>query len=210
MSGYLFLHNSTSRYLSFDGTFYRMPNATLVVDSLDAGSGEIKTTGSLKAGTTILGTTTLSTTTIRNGDLAVYRSGGTTGFVFLHNGTNKYLAFDGTNYRMPNAPLIVDSLDSGSGEVKTTGSLRGGSLTVSGETSCSALTSTSTSPSDIVFARSSGGGDKFVRGGGARPPMPARCTLRSCIWRTIRARSLESPHRRSTQRERTAGSFSAC
>ena len=67
----------------------------------------------------------------------------------------------------------VASLSAGSGSINTTGNLSAGTtslgqtsasaLTVSGATACSAFTSISTSPSDVLFARSSGGGDKYVR-----------------------------------------------
>lgn len=39
------------------------------------------------------------------GDLKAYRSGGTTGYVFLNSGGTRYLNFDGTYYNLPSAQL---------------------------------------------------------------------------------------------------------
>jgi hypothetical protein len=94
---------------------------------LDALGTAIKTTGTLSAGQTTLGATR-----VQLGDLTVYRSGGTVGVVYLHDGINKYLTFDGTSYRMPNAPLVVDSLNAGAGAITTTGLATVGTLKVNG------------------------------------------------------------------------------
>lgn len=42
-----------------------------------------------------------------NGDLRTYRSGGTTGVIYLTSGGSHYLYFDGSSYIMPNASLFV-------------------------------------------------------------------------------------------------------
>lgn len=65
-----------------------------------------------------------------SGDITVYRSGGTTGYVFLNSAQTRYLGFDGTNYLLPTAPLAVGSavLVNGSDYVMT----RGATETVSG------------------------------------------------------------------------------
>lgn len=43
-----------------------------------------------------------------NGDLRTYRSGGTTGVIYLTSGSGYYLYFDGSSYVMPNASLFVN------------------------------------------------------------------------------------------------------
>ena len=123
-TGVVYLHNGATRYVHFDGSSYRMPGAPLVVDGLDATASEIKTTGTLSAGRTTLGDTV-----VQNGDLRVYRTGGTTGAVFLHNGATRYVHFDGSSYRMPGAPLVVDGLDATASEIKTTGNLSADKVT---------------------------------------------------------------------------------
>ena len=69
-------------------------------------------TGAL-AGTTLNmtpGTTGVSTgLTVINGDITTYRSGGTTGVIYLSNSGTKYLYWDGTNYAMPGGQLDVNS-----------------------------------------------------------------------------------------------------
>jgi len=62
-------------------------------------SGETTVTG---AGKIILAT---------SGDITAYRSGGTTGVVFLNSAQSKYLYFDGTKYYMPGAALNVNGSD---------------------------------------------------------------------------------------------------
>lgn len=42
------------------------------------------------------------------GDIKCYRTGGTTGIIFLNSAGNKYLYFNGTNYEMPGGELIVN------------------------------------------------------------------------------------------------------
>jgi ethanolamine utilization microcompartment shell protein EutS len=113
----------------------------VTVTSLDAGAGAIVTTGEVQAKTlavsesagTAIDTTgrcNFGETWVRNADLRVYRSGGTTGAIFLHNGTSRYLYFSGSKYIMPNAPLSVNSLEAGSGSITTTGNLQAGAATV--------------------------------------------------------------------------------
>jgi hypothetical protein len=104
------------------------------VTSLSAGTGKIETSGALSAGLA-----TLNGLTVKDGDITVYRQGGTSGVVYLHNGTSRYLFWSGTRYIMPGAPLRVDSLDAGSGSVVTTGSAQAGSLAVSGAAQAGSL-----------------------------------------------------------------------
>jgi hypothetical protein len=71
----------------------------------------------------------------------------------------------------------VTSLSAGSGAIVTTGELRGGAaslgststgdLNVSGAVACTSLTSISASATDVLFARSTGGPDKYLRVRGA-------------------------------------------
>lgn len=45
------------------------------------------------------------------GDIYAYRSGGTTGVIFLNQAGNRYLYYDGTKYQMPGAGLAVNGAD---------------------------------------------------------------------------------------------------
>jgi hypothetical protein len=46
--------------------------------------------------------------TCANGDISSYRSGGTTGVIFLNSAQTRYLYWDGTNYNMPGAGLYAN------------------------------------------------------------------------------------------------------
>ena len=66
-----------------------------------------KTTGATFSGAVgVSGTGTISLAT--NGDITATRSGGTTGVVFLNAAQSRYLSWDGTNYILPGAPLLVN------------------------------------------------------------------------------------------------------
>lgn len=43
-----------------------------------------------------------------SGDITAYRSGGTTGVVYLNSASTRYVYFDGSNYQMPGAALFVN------------------------------------------------------------------------------------------------------
>jgi hypothetical protein len=47
--------------------------------------------------------------TVVNGDITTYRSGGTTGVIYLNSAGTRYLYYDGTNYAMPGGNLYVNS-----------------------------------------------------------------------------------------------------
>ena len=44
---------------------------------------------------------------VNNGDIYAYRSGGTTGVIFLRSDATRYLFYDGTNYVMPGGGLYI-------------------------------------------------------------------------------------------------------
>jgi hypothetical protein len=45
--------------------------------------------------------------TVVNGDITTYRSGGTTGVIYLSSASDRYLYWDGTNYNLPGGSLIA-------------------------------------------------------------------------------------------------------
>jgi hypothetical protein len=91
-----------------------------------------------------------------NGDITTYRSGGTTGVIYLSNSGSRYLFWDGTNYNMPGGNVVANgtTLTGNTGtvtSVATSGSvngltLTGGTITTSGTiTLGGSITSVSTS-----------------------------------------------------------------
>jgi hypothetical protein len=82
-----------------------------------SGNAATATTATNQSGGTInatTGTVTPNTTgvttgfNVANGDITTWRSGGTTGVIYLGSSGNKYLYFDGTNYNMPGGNLYVN------------------------------------------------------------------------------------------------------
>jgi hypothetical protein len=63
------------------------------------------TTGAFSGAVSVSGTGAITLAT--SGDITCYRSGGTTGVIFLNSAGNRYLYYDGTNYQMPTAGLVV-------------------------------------------------------------------------------------------------------
>ena len=106
------------------------------VNSLGIGTSST-TAGQLKATTAIItpGTTGVSTgLTVVNGDITTYRSGGTTGVIYLSSSGSNYLYFDGTNYNLGSnvalsagnynsyAPTLTGTGASGTWGINVTGS----------------------------------------------------------------------------------------
>lgn len=82
-----------------------------------SGNASTATTATNQSGGTInatTGTVTPNTTgvstgfTVVNGDITTYRSGGTTGVIYLSSSGSRYLYWDGTNYVMPGGQLDVN------------------------------------------------------------------------------------------------------
>ena len=76
-----------------------------------AGTGQIKTSGNISAPTATItpGTFGVSTgLTVVNGDITTYRSGGTTGVIYLNSSGTRYLYNDGTDYILYAAQLKIN------------------------------------------------------------------------------------------------------
>jgi hypothetical protein len=74
--------------------------------------------------------------TVVNGDITTYRSGGTTGVIYLSNSGTRYLYWDGTNYNLSGAPVVASNITSG-------GNVTGSS------TSCSGNAATATTATNL-------------------------------------------------------------
>lgn len=64
--------------------------------------------GTMTGGLAVSGTGSIQLAT--TGDITCYRSGGTTGVIFLNQAGTRYVYFDGTNYNMPGADLVVNGV----------------------------------------------------------------------------------------------------
>jgi hypothetical protein len=79
------------------------------VNSIGVGAAASGTAGRINATTGVFtpGTSGVSTgVTVVNGDLTTYRSGGTTGVVYLSSSGSHYLYWDGTNYNLNSGNLV--------------------------------------------------------------------------------------------------------
>ena len=105
---------TTSGNLTLGGT----PTGTWPISiSGSAATAAAATTATNQSGGTVNATTAVVTPnttgvstglTVVNGDITTYRTGGTTGVIYLTNSGSKYLYFDATNYQMPGGQLDVN------------------------------------------------------------------------------------------------------
>ncbi len=85
-------------------------------------TGGVGVSGAINAAGAISTTGTGGASLNPSGDIYAYRSGGTTGVIFLNNTGTKYLYNDGTNYQLPGQGLVVGGAISAGGEVIAGGS----------------------------------------------------------------------------------------
>jgi len=101
----------TGNYLSY---FMNITSHNWYVSNtnyMSLSSSALSVTGAVNSTTANItpNTTGVSTgLTVVNGDITTYRSGGTTGVIFLGSSGSKYLYFDGTNYNMPGGGLTLN------------------------------------------------------------------------------------------------------
>jgi hypothetical protein len=101
----------TGNYLSY---FMNITSHNWYVSNtnyMSLSSSALSVTGAVNSTTANItpNTTGVSTgLTVVNGDITTYRSGGTTGVIYLGSSGSKYLYFDGTNYIMPGAALTLN------------------------------------------------------------------------------------------------------
>jgi hypothetical protein len=106
-------------------------NASTATTATNVSGGSVSaTTGAFSGNVTVSGTgsATLKTT----GDITAYRSGGTTGVIFLNSAETRYLYFDGTNYQMPSSNLFVNGAQVLSGTVAIASGGTGGTTAATG------------------------------------------------------------------------------
>jgi hypothetical protein len=106
--------------VSFNGTAnINLPGVNTAGNQNTSGNAATATTATNQSGGTInatTGTVTPNTSGVStgfnvvNGDITTYRSGGTTGVVYLSNSGSKYLYYDGTNYILNGGAVIANNI----------------------------------------------------------------------------------------------------
>jgi hypothetical protein len=145
----------TYRQFRYDGTissngtnFFPIVNSSNVgTYALPIGGGTL--TGNLTVSGT--GAAILKTT----GDITAYRSGGTTGVIFLNSAETRYLYFDGSNYQMPSGAVVATNITAAG---NTTGTATGNLALAGGTMTGQITTRTTTGATPIV---SGGGSDSL-------------------------------------------------
>jgi hypothetical protein len=94
------------------------------------------TGGTLSGNLTVSGTgaAILKTT----GDITAYRSGGTTGVIFLNSAETRYLYFDGSNYQMPSGAVVATNITAAGNVTGSSASCTGNAATATTATYLSA------------------------------------------------------------------------
>ena len=101
--------NSTTLPISFEGGI-NVTSGLNVGSATGATAGQIKASGNIAAPTATFTPNTSGASTgltVINGDITTYRTGGTTGVIYLNSAGNRYLYFDGEKYQMPGAELDI-------------------------------------------------------------------------------------------------------
>jgi hypothetical protein len=136
------------------------------VNSLGIGTSST-TAGQLKATTAIItpGTTGVSSGfNVVNGDITTYRSGGTTGVVYLDNSGSKYLYYDGTNYNLANGNVVANNINAAGNVSGSSASCTGNAATATSSPLVSAVSQYSWSASTLPTSYSLGIQSSFVQG----------------------------------------------
>ena len=125
------------------------------VNSLGIGTSST-TAGQLKATTAIITPVTVGVSTgltVVNGDITTYRSGGTTGVIYLSSSGSNYLYFDGTNYNLgSNVALSTGNYNSYAPTLTGTGASGTWGIAITGNaaTATSATTATTATTANAL------------------------------------------------------------
>jgi hypothetical protein len=87
-----------------------------------------------------------------NGDITAYRSGGTTGVVYLSSSGSRYLYYDGTNYNLNGGAVVASNITAAG---NTTGTAAG-NLALAGGTMTGLIAGASSASTDINAANDTG------------------------------------------------------
>jgi hypothetical protein len=85
-------------------------------NTTDPGATNLSVTGRVSSTTATITPNTSGVSTglnVVNGDITTYRTGGTTGVIYLSNSGTKYLYWDGTNYNMPGGAVVATNITAG-------------------------------------------------------------------------------------------------
>jgi len=122
----------TYRQFRYDGTISSNgTNFFPIVNSSNVGTYALPIGGGTLTGNlTVSGTGAAILKT--SGDITAYRSGGTTGVIFLNSAETRYLYFDGSNYQMPSGAVVATNITAAGNTTGTAAAclpLAGGSMT---------------------------------------------------------------------------------
>jgi hypothetical protein len=147
-----------------------------------SGNATTATTATNQSGGTVAASTatvTPNTTgvstglTVVNGDITAYRSGGTTGVVYLSTSGTRYLFWDGTNYNLNGAPVVASNITAG-------GNVTGSSTSCTGNAATATLAANTSSISSAVGGGYTWTGVQLFQSNqnttGSNPPLQAYST----------------------------------
>lgn len=119
--------------------------ATATTATNQSGGTVNATTGAFSGNVTVTGT---GRAQIRpSGDIQAYRSGGTTGVVYLNSAETRYLFFDGTSYQLNGAAVVATNITAAGNVTGSSASCTGNAATAT-NVAWSGITSR---PSNIMF-----------------------------------------------------------
>jgi hypothetical protein len=140
-------------------------------NSVGVGAAASAVAGRINSTTAIITPNTSGVSTglnVVNGDITTYRTGGTTGVIYLSNSGTKYLYYDGTNYNMPGGAIISNNITAAGNVTGTSTNVTGTVAIANGGTGATTNTAartnlgattvgsnffTLTNPSAITFPR---------------------------------------------------------
>jgi len=140
-------------------------------NSVGVGAAASAVAGRINSTTAIITPNTSGVSTglnVVNGDITTYRTGGTTGVIYLSNSGTKYLYYDGTNYNMPGGAIISNNITAAGNVTGTATNVTGTVVIANGGTGATTNTAartnlgattvgsnffTLTNPSAITFPR---------------------------------------------------------
>jgi len=105
-------------------------NASTATTATNQSGGTVNaTTGAFSGNVTVTGTGRAQLRT--SGDIEAYRSGGTTGVIFLNSANTRYLFFDGTSYQLNGAAVVASNITAAGNVTGSSASCTGNAATAS-------------------------------------------------------------------------------
>jgi hypothetical protein len=116
-------------------------NASTATTATNQSGGTVSaTTGAFSGNVTVSGTGAVTLQT--GGDIIAYRSGGTTGVIYLNSAQTKYLYNDGTNYNLNGGAVVATNITSGGNVTGSSASCTGNAATATTATTATYYSAT--------------------------------------------------------------------